>query len=152
MFGFDDYLTINDFLCDCIFNSDLSFMSKVEIFEYLKDEPLALFEFNRSGYIIFKSCQFGYLFINTNDVWAFLSRSMVVIVNVLILLGKKQFAIEHPEFDCDAKAYLLLDSSDSYYYAYPLIAICYCESAKILRVNKFIKEYGYKPLELEFHY
>ena len=30
--------------------------------------------------------------------------------------------------------------------------ICKTSDSKILRVNKFIKEYGYKPLELEVHY
>ena len=74
------------------------------------------------------------------------------IVDVLILLSKEQFAIIHPEFDGDVKSYLLLDPVEKYYYADCLIDICYCESAKILKVNKFIKEYGYKPLVLEIHY
>lgn len=152
MYGHNDYLSSNDFIRDCTFNPDLSLMVKAEVFEYLKDVPIALFEFNRSGYIIFKSCQVGYIFINSNDDWAFWSRSMVDIVDVLILLSKEQFAIVHPEFDCDVKSYLLLDPVEKYCYADSLIDICYCESAKILRVNKFIKEYGYKPLELEIHY
>ena len=88
MYGHNDYLSSNDFIRDCTFNPDLSLMVKAEVFEYLKDEPIALFEFNRSGYIIFKSCQVGYIFINSNDGWSFWSRSMVDIVAVLILLSK----------------------------------------------------------------
>lgn len=152
MYGHNDYLSSNDFISDCTFNPDLTLMVKAEVFQYLKDDPIALFEFNRSGYFIFKSCQVGYIFINSNDGWAFWSRSMEVIINVLILLSKEHFAIIHPEFDGDVKSYLLLDPVENYCYADSLIAICYCESAKILRVNKFIKEYGYKPLELELHY
>lgn len=152
MYGHNDYLSSNDFIRDCTFNPDLSLMVKAEVFEYLKDEPIALFEFNRSGYIIFKSCQVGYIFINSNDCWSFWSRSMVDIVDVLILLSKEHFAIIHPEFDCDVKSYLLLDPVENFYLADSLVDICYCESAKILRVNKFIKENGYKPLELEIHY
>lgn len=152
MYGHNDYLSSNDFIRDCTFNPDLSLMVKAEVFEYLKDEPIALFEFNRSGYIIFKSCQVGFIFINSNDGWAFWSRSMVDIVDVLFILGKEHFAVAHPEFKSYTNCYLILDLVENYYYADSLVDICYCESAKILRVNKFIKEYGYKPLELEIHY
>ena len=152
MYGHNDYLCTNEFIRDCLFNPDLSLMVKAEVFEYLKDEPLALFEFNRSGYIIFKSCQVGYIFINSNDDWAFWSRSMIDIVDVLFILFKHKYAIAHPEFKSYTNCYLILDHAENYYYADSLVDICYCESAKILRVNKFIKEYGYKPLELEIHY
>lgn len=147
-----DYLTINDFIRECTFNPDLSLMVKAEVFEYLNDEPIALFEFNRGGYIIFKSYDLGYIFINSNDDWSFWSRSMVDIVDVLILLSKENFAIAHPEFDGDVISYLLLDTTENFGLAFSLVDICYCESAKKLKVNKFIKDYGYMPLELEIHY
>lgn len=152
MYGHNDYLSSNDFIRDCTFNPYLSLMVKSEVFDYLKDEPIALFEFNRSGYIIFKSCQVGYIFINSNDDWAFWSRSMQDIVDVLILLSKKHFALIHPECYLGDVCYLLFDDLESYFYADELIDICYFESAKILSVNKFIKENGYSPLELEIHY
>lgn len=144
--------TINDFIRDLSFDSRVSLMATSEIFEYLREEPLALFEFNRGGYFLFKTEEFGYIFINSNDVWAFWSRSMQDIVDVLILLSKKHFAIIHPECYLGDVCYLLFDDLESYFYADELIDICYSESAKILRVNKFIIENGYSPLDLEIHY
>lgn len=140
----------NDFLRVCSLSSHYTLMTSLSLFEYFKDYDLCQFEFSSCQYFIFKNDVLSvYLFIDLKHDLTFWTRSIIDISDVLNLLGYASLFSSHPELPIDSVSSLILDPEELIDGSMSLVDITYSNDCTTRKINKFIKELGYKPIVWE---
>ena len=138
---------VNELLKDLSFSTDYTLLCSSCLWYYFDNFDFAQFEFSSGQYFIFRyNSEYISILIDLKHGRSCWSRSMNDICGVLDSYGFSSIVSNHPELYHFSEFYFIFDPNELLGDSIALVDMCYSKEILNIRVNKFIKEYGYEPI------